>query len=398
MHTLAISRRLMLAITALMMLGVIANDATIPVVPQIASGLGIELGYAQFMITAFIAGYSLGQLPCGILADRVGRLPVLYGGLVLFCIAGSICTIVDQYESLLLARFAQGLGASAGAVLSRTICRDLRSGIELAKLMSLLGTALSSAGVLAPMMGGLITGLWGWNALFIAFLAQGVITALTTYLWVPETHPQKRANSPSRAAPLPLKHCAKLFFSSAQSVWATAILAIAFFGFMSILGMFGTIAIDIYKVPAEQAGPWLSGGIAFFVVATLTVHRLLAHVGPLQVLKCALFLFLMSASAFIVLLNQSHTDFIWFWLCSLPYFTGLGLLFPVISSIALSPLPSVAGLASSILGTMQTFFAFMASLLTALTYNGEIETSVLPLLAAVAVILVLFLRRPSIQI
>ncbi len=383
------------------MMGAAASDAIIPIIPAIAESASVDIGHAQLMITLFIGGYSVGQIPSGYLGDRYGRLPTLYAGMVLFCIASLLCLLADDFNQLLAARFLQGIGASTGAVLSRGISRDLRGGIELARLLAILGVALSTTTVLAPLLGALVASYMHWSWLFAFYVVQGLTTIVLCYLWLEETHPrikaEKAGTSPNLApCMLPLKDCARIYFASHQSLWATGMMAFGFFGMMTILCSFGTIVIQYHGVPMKYAGPLLSAGILFFVAGNVFSHRLVASMGSLKLVRFSVMLFCSSAVAFTLSWYLQSSLLSTFWFACILYFFGVGLLFPNISSIALNPLPGVAGFASSILGTIQTFFAFIAALLGGILYSGDFSNVTFGVLATAVASLLLYQIRPSI--
>ena len=59
-----------------------------------------------------------------------------------------------------------------------------------------------------------------------------------------------------------------------------------------------------------------------------------------------------------------------FWLSLVPFFLGMGLVFPSATAIALEPLPNIAGFASSLLGTMQILVAVAGAAVTGFFYDG----------------------------
>ena len=395
--------RTILALASLMVLGAAASDAVIAVIPAIANGSGVSIAHAQLLISCFIGGYSLGQIPSGVMADRYGRRPILYISLALFCVASLLCYVTTDFDTLLLFRFIQGLGASAGAVLARTIARDTSSGVELARLLAVLGAALSTTTIVAPLVGSLFVSYASWTDLFLLYLIQGAATLALCFACIPETHPELKLKQTGtarvrRARLLPLKECALIYFKSRQSVWAMGIMAFAFFGFATILSSFGTLCIEIYGLTFTRAGLLLSLATVFFVAGNLVSHRFVASYGSLPLVNLSIILFCTSALGFTLLYSLEVSSVAAFWMASSTYFAGIGLLFPVISSIALSPLPAVAGLASSILGSVQTFFAFMGSLLVARFYQHDISHVSYLVMAAAIALIITHKCRPEIRV
>lgn len=103
-------------------------DISLPAVPSMAVALETSLSKGQQIVGVFMAGMACGQIPAGLLSDRIGRLPVLYAGMILFALAAIASSTANDINLLLLARFIQGFGAASAIVLARAIVRDVASG------------------------------------------------------------------------------------------------------------------------------------------------------------------------------------------------------------------------------------------------------------------------------
>lgn len=126
-HSFVIMLGLMTAVAALTV------DLSLPAVPSMVEALATNLSAGQLIVGVFMAGMALGQIPAGLVSDRIGRLPVLYVGMSLFTVAAMVAAVATNIELLLAARLVQGFGAAAAVVLSRAIVRDIASGKEAAK-------------------------------------------------------------------------------------------------------------------------------------------------------------------------------------------------------------------------------------------------------------------------
>ncbi len=73
------------------------------------------------------------------------------------------------------ARLLQGIGGAGGIVLSRSIAADMYSGRELAKLIAILSAINNLAPVAAPIAGGGVAHIWGWQGIFIILLILGIV-------------------------------------------------------------------------------------------------------------------------------------------------------------------------------------------------------------------------------
>ncbi|HYW08635.1 MAG TPA: MFS transporter, partial [Longimicrobium sp.] len=66
-------------------------DMSLPAMPQLQEMFGASVGTVQLTLSLFLVGFAVGQLVCGPVSDRIGRRPVLLGGLALFTLAGVAC-------------------------------------------------------------------------------------------------------------------------------------------------------------------------------------------------------------------------------------------------------------------------------------------------------------------
>lgn len=149
-------------------IGPFAIDMYLPALPDIGRSLGAEVGAVQLTLTVFFLAMGTGQLFYGPVSDMVGRKPPLYVGLGLFTLASIGCALASDVQTLIALRFLQGLGAAAGMAIPRAVVRDLHTGTEAARLMSLLMLVFSVSPILAPLAGSGVIALTGWRGVFWA--------------------------------------------------------------------------------------------------------------------------------------------------------------------------------------------------------------------------------------
>ena len=119
------SRNLLFLLVALTALGEVSTQLIIPGLGAIEQALVAPAGSALMALSAFVAAFGLGQLLFGPLSDRIGRRPVLIGGLALYVAATLAMVLVNDIHQFIAARVLQGLGACAALVLARTVVRDV---------------------------------------------------------------------------------------------------------------------------------------------------------------------------------------------------------------------------------------------------------------------------------
>ena len=170
-------------------IGPFAIDMYLPALPDIGASLGASVGAVQWSLTAFFLALGAGQLFYGPISDMVGRKPPLYFGLGLFTVASVGCALASDIETLVALRFLQGLGAAAGMAIPRAVVRDLHTGTDAARLMSLLILVFSVSPILAPLAGSGVIALTGWRGVFWVVAVAAVAGLALVYGSLQETRP-----------------------------------------------------------------------------------------------------------------------------------------------------------------------------------------------------------------
>ncbi|MFB3306014.1 multidrug effflux MFS transporter [Pseudomonas sp. AMR01] len=181
------SRSLLFLLVALTALGEVSTQLLIPGLGVIEQVLGAQPGSALMALSAFVAAFGLGQLLFGPLSDRIGRRPVLIGGLVLYVLATLAMLLVSDIHQFIAARVVQGLGACAALVLARTVVRDVWKA-EAGPALALTMIGMLYAIVVAPMVGGLLIKLFGWHAPIMLALLIGSVVLVIALLFFRESN------------------------------------------------------------------------------------------------------------------------------------------------------------------------------------------------------------------
>ena len=176
----------------------------LPALPQLTHELGGTTAQGQQTLAAFFVGLSIGQLVCGPWSDRVGRRPVLVGGVLLYLATCLACGLVQSMPLMIALRFLQAMGASAAVVISSAMVRDRFDHRESAKVLSMVLLVRGLGPILAPILGGLIVTLGGWRSIFwvlagFAAILGGVVVLLMGETRTEEVAERARTESPLRA-------------------------------------------------------------------------------------------------------------------------------------------------------------------------------------------------------
>jgi MFS family permease len=157
-----VNLQMVFGVTLISVMGV---ASVAPLFPAIARDLGISPAQVSWLITAFtLPGVFLPPF-LGVLTDRVGRKAVLVPSLFLFALAGAGCAFTRDFETLLLLRFLQGMGASSLSGMNVTLVGDLYKGNRRVDALGFNASILSMGTAVYPALGGAL-GLLGWHVPF----------------------------------------------------------------------------------------------------------------------------------------------------------------------------------------------------------------------------------------
>lgn len=157
---------LILYLVLLSAFGSFVNDMYLPTLPDMVRSFHTTAPTVQLGLTFGMIGLGIGELILGPLSDRYGRKPILIIALIVFAI-GAMCSVWSKTIHVFIWwRLVQGLGASGGYFLARTIPADLYKGKALAKVMALVGAINGFAPASAPVIGGFVAGSIGWQGIF----------------------------------------------------------------------------------------------------------------------------------------------------------------------------------------------------------------------------------------
>ncbi|HEY9023657.1 MAG TPA: MFS transporter, partial [Burkholderiaceae bacterium] len=167
--------------------GTLAMHMFVPALTVAAQSLQVDAATIRMTISVYIFGLAVGQLVYGPLSDVFGRRPTLLAGLALYTAGGFVSAIAPNVGVLVAARLVQAAGGCAGLLLGRAIVRDTAESNDAVRRLALMSLMTMVGPGLAPLVGGLLAGAFGWRAIFVLLTALGVLNFCVSWRLLPET-------------------------------------------------------------------------------------------------------------------------------------------------------------------------------------------------------------------
>ena len=371
--------RLALVLGLLSAIGPFAIDMYLPALPAIGRALHADVHQVQLSLMAFFLSFALSQIVYGPASDMFGRKRPLYVGIALF-VAGSVgCALAPDIAWLIGFRAVQGLGAGAPNVITRAVVRDLHTGAEATRLMSLLMLVFSVSPILAPLVGSLIIDAGGWQAIFWAIALIGASGLLLTAVALEETRPlEERAGSGIGST----ARAFALLVRDPHFMGLTGVASFSLAAFFVYLSNSSFVLINHYGLTPREYGMAFGLNAASFIGASQFAGRLAHRYGNARVVSISVAGFALAMCAGSAL-NFAGVDTLATLIAMLMIGFGfLGLVMPAVSVMALDHHGDIAGAASALMGTLQ----MVSGALVIALMGPFVDGTARPMLAGIAVV------------
>jgi EmrB/QacA subfamily drug resistance transporter len=188
------------AVLALVIAGtaLVVIDITVVAIglPDIQTSLGGTLADIQWVIIAYTVTMGAVTQAVGTLSDRVGRRRLYLVGVVLFTMASLACGIAPNVVALDAARVVQGLGAAILMTCALPLLSDSFDAQRRTMAITTWGTTSTAAGLVAPLLGGVLVDVLSWRAIFLINVPIGLAVLILALFTLPMDDPTTRTAGP----------------------------------------------------------------------------------------------------------------------------------------------------------------------------------------------------------
>jgi len=358
-------------------IGPAAIDLYLPALPSLERDLETSVAGAQTTLSVYFLAFGIAQLFYGPLADRHGRKPPIYAGLALFVVGSIGCALAPSIGWLTAMRFVQGCGGAAVMVIPRAIVRDLHTGPQATRLMATIMLVVSVSPMLAPLAGSALIAFGDWRLLFTVLAVTGLLGLLLTRSALPETL------APAQRRPIDLaslRQGARTLFGDRQFVGLTFIGGAGFASFTVFLASASFVYTGQFGLsPTGFSLAFAINALGFFGASQLAAPAA-ERFGVIRVVQHALVTFAIVTTSLLLLviagLGTLGVIIVLLFLAN----ACMGLVIPTTMVMALDRHGDIAGLASSLGGTLQMVTGALMVGLVGPFFDG----TALPMVSAIA--------------
>lgn len=343
--------------TFIVMVATIATAAAtaifLPSLPSLAIYFQTSNDLTQLAVPLALFGAFVATPIVGSLSDHYGRLPVMMGGMLVFLIGTAACIFSPTLPFFLIARFIQGCGGATSFIVGWALIPDIYPKDESTKIITWMGAGISVSPVLAPVIGGYLQDLWGWQASFILILTL-IVIIIGLLFCVPSS---SEKNTPRGTLPLLdllknyveiLQHRNFLIYSSLFSL-----LACGEWCYLTMIPFY--FEKTLFLLPSVF-GIYLAGSAAFKIVGTFLTPMLLKSIGDTKTIKIGIFFTLIGSLSLLLISFFAPTSPLFIVGSFGLYIFGGALLWGPSTAKALQHFEKSRGAASAVRGLLMTLF------------------------------------------
>ncbi|MCK7634112.1 MULTISPECIES: multidrug effflux MFS transporter [Shewanella] len=367
----------------------LAIDMYLPAMSTLALSFHTDITTVQQSLSIYLAGYALGMLCFGPLADRIGRRPMVIMGLSGFMLTSFLIGFAAQVEIFLGLRFLQAFIGAAATVVVPGYIKEVY-GDNTAKGMSYVSLIMMLAPLLAPSIGSLILELGEWHLIFFIQSAYAALLLLMVIilLKMPSDKDQDTRSQKSFLGAY------ATVFSRAGVKLNIASGVLTSFAFFCYLTASPFIYMEVFDLDKSFFAILFSINVGALMLANILNTRVIGRYGSLRMLHVSTF-FGALAGVGLLAVNLLELSYHFTVMMLIPLMGCLGIMSVNADAIVLMKFKQETGTATAVIGTLRFGCGALAGPLLAVFYNGTAVPFSALMLAAVVLVGICQWNRPK---
>jgi DHA1 family bicyclomycin/chloramphenicol resistance-like MFS transporter len=334
-------------LTLILLAGIaaLAMNIFLPSLPGMTAHFDTEYRLIQLSVAVYLGVNAMLQLFIGPISDRLGRRPVILGGLAIFLLATLGCIFAGNVWIFLFFRMMQATVVAA-MVLSRAVVRDMVPDAQAASMIGYVTMGMAVVPMIGPAIGGMLDQVYGWQASFWALFILGLAVMALAWADLGETAPLSGQSFHEQIRDYPELFTSPRFWGYAM---AAALSSGAFFTYLGGAPFVGSV---VFEMTPSQLGLFFGAPAVGYFLGNFVSGRFSVRIG---VNRMVLWGTLINAGGIGTNLALFHLGFgsplSFFGLMTLMGL-GNGMAIPNATAGALSVRPNLAGTASGLSGAL----------------------------------------------
>jgi DHA1 family bicyclomycin/chloramphenicol resistance-like MFS transporter len=342
-------------------------DISVPSFPDMGYYFNVGDGTIQMTIAYNFLGFCLGAAVYGPLSDAYGRRPIMVWGNAILLIGAMGCVISPSIPFLFCARFIQGCGASASAVVIFAMIADAYPAKDkAAQLVGSMNAVLTILMAAAPIAGGFINEAVGWRGNYSIVALICLISWVCLVFFLPETR-----NTFESLRFNKIKKNYQQLLSNRLFISASLVPSLSYAGYLAFITQASFLYNETYELSLMSYVLHQCAIILAFSITSLFSGKIIQKLKARNCIIIGVSLSGLSAMGMVLVsLLAPKSPYSMTFFMSL---VGLGaaISYPVIFAGSLEIFPNIKGTASSMIMSMRSFLCFGFVALTSYVYNGN---------------------------
>ncbi len=342
----------------------LAIDMYLPALTEIAKEFQTDVTIVQQSLSTYLAGYGLGMLCFGYLADKFGRRPLVIFGLSCFSLISLALSFSNNMDLFFILRFLQAFVGSAATVVIPGYIKEVYQK-DTAKGMSYVSLIMMLAPLIAPTIGTIILNFLDWHWIF-RILSFYSFMLLCIVLLKLKMDSDKDASTRTD----------KGFFAAYKTVFTKPGVRIYIvsgvltsFAFFCYLTASSFVFMEVSEVSKLTFSTLFSLNVGSLMFANVINSRFSPKFGSKTMLKSGIVVGLFAASG-LTLVNWLQLDYLFTMIFLMPLMGSLGIISVSCDAIVLLKFKNETGTATAVVGTLRFGCGALAGPILALLYTG----------------------------
>ena len=370
----------------------LAIDMYLPAMSTLALSFQTDVTTVQQSLSIYLAGYALGMLCFGPLADRIGRRPMVIIGLSGFMLTSLLIGFAGQVEVFLGLRFLQAFIGAAATVVVPGYIKEVY-GDNTAKGMSYVSLIMMLAPLLAPSIGSVILELGDWHLIFFIQSAYAV-TLLLLVLFALKMPSDKDMETRSQKSFLGAYATVLTRQGVKLNIASGVLTSFAFFCYLTASPF---VYMEVFALDKSYFAILFSTNVGALMLANIINTRIVSRYGSLRMLHVSTFLGAI-AGVGLLTVNLFGMSYHFTVVMLIPLMGCLGVMSVNADAIVLMKFKQETGTATAVIGTLRFGCGALAGPLLAMFYDGTAVPFAALMLAAILLVGICQFNRPKHQL